>query len=146
MKPIAIRLAPLLVLLAHAALGQSQPGPNADPVGEQIFPPELILQYQMAINLTDTQRDALVAEVKGVQGTLFERQADLQRRVEVLIGLLKPDRVNEQQVLAQLDEVLTAEREIKRQHISLAVRLKNLLTPSQMRQLRELRRMAAERK
>jgi len=47
--------------------------------------------------------------------------------------------VNEQQALAQLDKVLEVEREIKRLHIGLAVRLKNRLTPEQQEQLHKMR-------
>ncbi|MEW5835618.1 MAG: hypothetical protein ACOZJZ_01415 [Pseudomonadota bacterium] len=52
---------------------------------------------------------------------------------------LKQDRVDEQQAIAQLDQVLAAEREIKRAHVGLAVWLKNMLTPEQQHKLRELR-------
>lgn len=141
MKQAVIGIAMLFTLCCgQAAIAQDrQAPPAADPVGEQLFPPELILQHQMAIGLTDPQRTALVAEVRRVQGEVIGQQAELQRGVERLIQLLKPDRVDEQAALAQLDAVLAAEREVKRRHISLAVRLKNLLTPEQLRQLRELR-------
>lgn len=118
-----------------AALAQGR----GDAVGEQLFPPELILQHQSAIALGDAQRSALVAEVKRTQAAALEPQVELQRRVERLVELLKPDRIDEPQALAQLDQVLAAEREVKRQHIALAVRLKALLSPEQIRQLRALR-------
>jgi Spy/CpxP family protein refolding chaperone len=128
----------LALCCAVAAFAQD-PRPGADPVGEQVFPPELILQHQKAIGFTDTQRTALVAEVKRAQGTLIDLQVELQRRVDRLVELMAPDRVDEAQVLAQLDLVLATEREVKRQHLSLAMRLKNLLTPEQVRALRTLR-------
>jgi Spy/CpxP family protein refolding chaperone len=52
---------------------------------------------------------------------------------------MKSTSVNEQQALAQLDKVLDIEREIKRLHIGLAVRLKNRLTPEQQEQLHNMR-------
>ncbi len=61
--------------------------------------------------------------------------------MEKLVDVLKPDHVDEAQALTQLDLVLAGEREIKRAHITLAVRIKNLLTPEQLRQLRALRAM-----
>lgn len=136
-------LSKTLVIVAlcgcQGAFAQVPRPPGPDPIGEQIFPPELILQHQRAIGLSEAQRATLVGEVKKAQGTVFDRQVELQRNVERLIELLKPDRIDEQQALAQLDLVLGAEREVKRQHIGLAVRLKNLLTPEQIRQLRSLR-------
>ena len=56
-------------------------------------------------------------------------------RVELLHETIKSSSVNEQQALAQLDKVLEIEREIKRLHIGLAVRLKNRLTPEQQEEL-----------
>jgi Spy/CpxP family protein refolding chaperone len=52
---------------------------------------------------------------------------------------MKSTSVNEQHALAQLDKVLDIEREIKRLHIGLAVRLKNRLTPEQQEQLHNMR-------
>jgi len=51
--------------------------------------------------------------------------------MEALHETMKSTSVNEQQALAQLDKVLDIEREIKRLHIGLAMRLKNRLTPQQ---------------
>ncbi len=45
--------------------------------------------------------------------------------MEKLVTLIKQPRVDEQQVLAQLEKVLAAEREITRQQVTLLVRIKN---------------------
>lgn len=117
----------------------AQEAPPRDPIGEQVLPPELILKHHQAIQLSEAQRTTVLAEVKRTQGRVFDVQWDMQRAVERLLELLKQDRVDEQQALAQLDQVLAAEREIKRAHVGLAVRLKNLLTPEQQQKLRALR-------
>jgi Spy/CpxP family protein refolding chaperone len=114
------------------------------PLAEQLFPPELIMQHQQAIRLTEAQRTALIAEIKRVQGAVVDQQFEMQRAVERLVELLKPDRPDENQVLAQLDRVLAIERDVKRMHIGLAVRLKNLLTAEQLAQLRALRVVASD--
>lgn len=103
------------------------------------MPPELIMQNQKAIGLTDAQKNSVIGEIKQAQGRMVEVQWDLQRTVEKMVELLKPDKVDEQAVLAQLDKVLAAEREVKRTQLGLMIRLKNVLTPEQQRQLRELR-------
>jgi hypothetical protein len=51
---------------------------------------------------------------------------------------MKADQVNEQQALAQLDKVLNAEREIKKLHMALAIRIKNSLTPDQIQKLQNI--------
>jgi Spy/CpxP family protein refolding chaperone len=59
--------------------------------------------------------------------------------MELLQETMKSSTVNEQQALTQLDKVLDVEREMKRLHIGLAVRLKNRLTPEQQEQLHQWR-------
>jgi len=59
--------------------------------------------------------------------------------MEKLLSLVKQPRVDEQQALAQLDKVLAAEREIKKEQVTLLVRIKNKLTPEQQSKLSELR-------
>jgi Spy/CpxP family protein refolding chaperone len=54
-------------------------------------------------------------------------------------ALVKDDHPDADKALAQLDKVLAAEREVKRVQIALMISLKNLLTPDQQAQLRELR-------
>jgi len=97
------------------------------------------MQNQKAIGLSETQKTAVIAEIKRVQGRMVDLQWDLQRASERLVELLRQDRADEQAVIAQLDAVLAAEREIKHLHLTLAVRLKNILTPAQQRMLRDLR-------
>ena len=126
---------------ACSPLSAQEPGSAArqDPIAEHVLPPELIMQYQKAIGLTDAQKSAVIGEIKQVQGRMVDMQWDLQRAVERMVELLAPDKVDEQAALAQLDRVLAAEREIKRAQLGLVVRLKNALTPEQQRMLRELR-------
>jgi len=127
--------------LACGTLNAQEAGGAAqrDPIAEQVLPPELIMQHQKTIGLSDAQKNAVIAEIKRAQGRMVDLQWDLQRAMERLVELIRQDRADEQAVIAQLDAVLAAEREIKHIHLTLAVRLKNLLTPAQQRMLRDLR-------
>ena len=84
--------------VSHALAGQ---GPPADPVAANLFPPELVMQYQLEIKLTDDQRNALMAEIQKTQSRLVDLQDRLQKQVEALGSLLKKDDVDEQSALAQ---------------------------------------------
>ena len=128
-----------ILFLACAAAIAQQPPPGHDPVGETLFPPELIMQNQKTIGLDDNQKGLIRGEIIKAQGRFTELQWQLQDAMESLTSLLKQDKVDEQQVLAQLDKVLNLERDIKRAQISLLVRLKNKLTPEQQGRLRALR-------
>ena len=63
--------------------------------------------------------------------------------MEKLVSLVKQPRVDEQQALAQLERVLAAEREIKKEQVTLLVRIKNRLTPEQQGKLAEARGKSA---
>ncbi len=138
MKRVAIVC---MACLACGALFAQEAGnaPRHDPIAEHVLPPELIMQHQKAIGLAESQKSAVIGEIKRTQGRIIDVQWDLQRALERMVELLRQDKVDEPQVIAQLDNVLAVEREIKRAHIGLAVRLKNILTPEQQRALRELR-------
>ena len=116
------------------------PPPNPpDPLAHLMFPPDMILGHARELNLTDEQKAFMRAEVQKATSTFQELQWKLQDQAELLHETMKSTSVNEQQALAQLDRVLEIEREIKRLHIGLAVRLKNRLTPEQQEQLHKMR-------
>jgi len=110
-----------------------------DPLGHLMFPPDMILGHARDLNLTDEQKAFMRAEVQKATATFQDLQWKLQDQAELLHQTMKSTSVNEQQALAQLDKVLEIEREIKRLHIGLAVRLKNRLTPEQQEQLHKMR-------
>lgn len=115
------------------------PPPNPDPLAHLMFPPDMILGHARELNLTDEQKAFMRAEVQKATSTFQELQWKLQDQAELLHETMKSPSVNEEQALAQLDKVLDIEREIKRLHIGLAVRLKNRLTPEQQEQLHKMR-------
>ncbi len=127
------------LLLATATAPGQQPHPGSDPIGENLFPPELIMQNQKAIGLEDAQKSYIISEVSKAQGRFTELQWQLQDAMETLATLLKRDAPDEQQVLGQLDKVLNLEREIKRTQITLMVRIKSKLLSAQQTRLRDLR-------
>ena len=113
--------------------------PSPDPLAHLMFPPEMIMGHARQLNLTEEQKAYMRAEIQKTTTTFQELQWKLQDQAELLHETMKSTSVNEQQALAQLDRVLEIEREIKRLHIGLAVRLKNRLTPEQQEQLHKMR-------
>ena len=114
------------------------PGPP-DPLDHLMFPPDMIMGHARQLNLTEEQKAYMRAEIQKTTTTFQELQWKLQDQSEQLQETMKSSSVNEQQALAQLDKVLEIEREIKRLHIGLAVRLKNRLTLEQQDQLNKMR-------
>jgi Spy/CpxP family protein refolding chaperone len=124
---------------ADIAPNHPHPPPNPDPLAHLMFPPDMILGHARELNLTDEQKAFMRAEVQKATSAFQDLQWKLQDQAELLHETMKSTSVNEQQALAQLDKVLDIEREIKRLHIGLAVRLKNRLTPEQQEQLHKMR-------
>jgi Spy/CpxP family protein refolding chaperone len=110
-----------------------------DPVGENLFPPELVMAHQTAIGLDEPQKTYIRGELLKAQTRFTELQWQLQDSMEALVSLLKQTPVDESRVMTQLDKVLNSEREIKRTQISLMLRIKNKLTPDQQARLQKLR-------
>ena len=132
----------LLFLAAGAARGQQ---PDQDPIGQSFFAPELVIQHQEAIGLNEEQKTYLKTEIRQAQLKFTELQWKLQDEMEKMVSLVKQPHAEEQDVLAQLEKVLAAEREIKRAQVTLLVRIKNKLTPEQQARLLEIRSKAGNR-
>ena len=131
---------PAAVLLYPVFLAAQQPQPpGPDPVTENLFPPELVMAHQKAIDLSDAQKAYIRGELLKAQTRFTELQWQLQDAMEALVSLLKQSPADESQVISQLDKVLSSEREIKRTQIGLLVRIKNKLTPDQQAHLQRLR-------
>ncbi|HKC13733.1 MAG TPA: periplasmic heavy metal sensor [Vicinamibacteria bacterium] len=132
----------VLVLLGGTSLS-AQPRmmrPPVDPLGENLFPPELVMQHQQALELTEEQRNLIRGEIQNAQARFTEVQWQLQNEMETMASLVKQGRIDEQRTLTQLDKIVGLEREIKRTQLALLIRVKNSLTPEQQAKLQTLRR------
>ena len=138
MKSAFFSFLAMLLLAAGAARAQHAP-PGGDPFAHTLFAPELVMQNQEAIGLTEDQKTYFKTELRKAQAGFTEMQWKLQDEMEKMIALTKQPHPDEQQVLAQLEKTLAAERDIKRAQVSLLIRIKNKLTPEQQARLNELR-------
>jgi len=124
---------------------QAQPRPPHppmnDPLGDAMFPPDLIMQHTRDLGLTDEQKAYMRGEIQKTTTRFNELQWQLQDSMEALHATMKANPVNEQLALSQLDKVLDTEREIKRLHFGLAISIKNKLTPEQQEKLHGMMRM-----
>jgi Spy/CpxP family protein refolding chaperone len=115
------------------------PQPPMDPLGDVMFPPDLIMGHARELGLTDEQKAFMRGEIQKTTARFLELQWQLQDAVESLHQTMKSNAVDEPQALAQLDKVLDTERQVKRLHFSLGIRLKNQLTAEQQGKLRAMR-------
>ena len=126
----------ILLLLIAAPLAAQEPEPE---FAKYLFPPELVMQHQQALRLTPEQRTSITQGIRDLQLKVVDLQWKMQDEAQKLTELVEGARVDEAQTLAQVDRVLGIEREIKRAHMALLVRIKNLLEPRQQDTLHVLR-------
>lgn len=137
------RVLGLILLCAASSAFAQQPAP--DPIAENFFPPELVMEHSRSIGLTEEQKTLLKSELRKVQTRFTELQWQLQDEGEKMVSLVKQARVDEKQVLAQLDMILDLERQIKHEQVALVVKIKNILTQEQQAQLQEIRNKARQK-
>jgi Spy/CpxP family protein refolding chaperone len=128
----------LALMLAAASLSAAQGAPEPD-FSRHVFAPELVMKHQQKIGLRSEQRTAITEAIQQVQSRIVEQQWRMQEEAQKLGELLQATPANESAVLAQVDRVLGIEREVKRAHMTLLVRIKNTLTREQQAMLKGLR-------
>ena len=138
MKRFLMAFAFLLSLARSAPLGAQQPGD--DPLARLLFPPELVMQHQADIGLKPEQRTTITHAIGELQGKVLDVQWRMQDAAAQLAALLGKPSVDQAAALAQVDEVLNLEREVKRAQLTLLIRIKNTLTAEQQGKLDQYRK------
>ena len=123
-------------------MGQRNPvgARQGDLMAEQFFPPELIMQNQRALGLTEDQRSAIKEAMQKSVVRLTDLQWQQSAESEVMTEMVKQVRIDEGKTLAQLDKLLGIETDIKRLQMGVWIKVKNALTPEQHAKLREIKR------
>ena len=147
MKRLRLALVAALALFAIAAAAQQptlppQPPPPDDPLARVLFPPELVMQHQQDIALRAEQRAAITKAIQDFQTKVVDLQWRMQDQAQRLAALLEKATVEQAAALAQVDEVLGVEREVKRAHITLLIQIKNMLSAEQQAKLAAARAAA----
>jgi len=123
------------LLAAAGAAAQQPPQAPDDPLARVLFPPELVMQHQQDIGLRAEQRTAITKAIQDFQGKVVDLQWRMQEQSQRLASLLEKPAVDQAAALAQVDEVLGVEREVKRAHITLLISIKNNLSAEQQAKL-----------
>ena len=144
MSFVMARRSALLMTVALAAVTSTpaaalSAASTDDPIARSLFEPELIMKHRRAIALSDEQRDAISRLIKELQGKVVSLQWELQDQVESLSAELGRPRVDLDGAMDRVGRVMQTERRIKEAHLTLLIRIKNLLTPQQQESLKKLR-------
>lgn len=134
---MSVGVAAILSFAPVTAPAQS-PDSSAD-FGRYLYPPELIMKYQQRIGLRPEQRATITQAIQQLQGKVIEIQWRMQEETQKLSALIQQPLVSETDALAQVDHVLSLEREIKRAHLTTLIHIKNTLSREQQKALDSLR-------
>ena len=129
----------LLTVCPFQGLYADSPSEGEDPLEQFVYPPELIMKHQSTIGLRGDQRQGLVAEVTQLQTDIVPLQFELSEAAEKLVKILAPPRVDEASAITEAERITTLEAQVKKRHLVLLIRIKNLLNEEQQRQLDALR-------
>jgi Spy/CpxP family protein refolding chaperone len=131
-------LALFIALSSMSRLSLADPV-RTDPIIENYFPADLLINHAQEIGINDQQKQAIESKVHEDRKQFLELQQNLQRQIAALGGILRQDRPDQQEALTQLDKVLAAERDIKRMQLTFSLAIRNQLTPEQFAKAKELR-------
>jgi Spy/CpxP family protein refolding chaperone len=134
------------VLRAQPAGRQGKMPPGGLELRRELFPPELVMRHQEEIHLSGEQKNALVREMQAMQSDLVPLQFEMSEAAGKLRAALDAPRVDEDKASALADHLMSLETRIKKRHLALMIRIKNILTPEQQSLLRELREQAGGRR
>ncbi|OJJ17288.1 hypothetical protein BKI52_31805 [marine bacterium AO1-C] len=106
---------------------------------QHFYKVELIEKYAKKLKLSSSQISYMKKEYKIAKKRFDENNEKLKGETQILKQMASEEIVNEQKILQQLQKVLALENTIKAIRLTLYVRLKNKLTPTQKRRLDKLR-------
>ena len=136
---------PTLVLLTFGAFAaaplpaQAPAQPPPDPFARYLYSPDLVLDNQLAIKLSEQAKSQIKDAMLEAQKRFLGLQFMMSQETETLKNLLRIGKVDEAAVLKQIDQMLGIEREMKRAQLSLMIKIKNTLTPEQQTLLDKIR-------
>lgn len=110
-----------------------------DPFEGALFAAELVMGHQEAIGLTGEQRKAIVAALQRTQSAVVPWQLELSAAAERLLSEVSRPQIDLDRALAEAQEALRLENQVKLEQVRLLIEIKNLLSRDQQRQLEAIR-------
>ncbi len=145
------RATALAALVLFPMLALAQPGPpggdDMDGGGGRpgrpaflryLFRPEVVMRNQEAIGLTPAQRDTISAAMTKAQQKLLSLRWEIEAKGEAAAPLFAAEKIDPGPALAAAGQLMTLEEQVKREHLTLLIAVKNALTAEQQTKLREL--------
>lgn len=130
--PLSPVVAPIVP--ASAVPAMAEPGP----IERRLFSAESILQHQAELGLSAAQTAELSKLSREGQASMLDLQWKLQAAKDALVAVLDTNKVDEKKAERASAELMKIETQIKSAHLTMLVRMKNLLDVEQQNKLRAL--------
>jgi len=101
----------------------------------RLFTPDLIMRNQDKLNLSSRQVTTIKNEMKTFQSGIVDIQWDLNEAESRLEKELNTDKIDVDRSLATVDSVMKAENDLKKSHLALLIKIRNVLDASQLAEL-----------
>ena len=123
----------IALLISSLCLGTAFAAqPKADVFKGKLFPPNVILEHQDRLALSKDQFTAIKAAVVEVQANVAEHEWDMREAYLGIMSELDKSPVDEDKIMTLVNTALLAENEVKKEQMTMLIRLRNLLTDDQV--------------
>ena len=109
---------------------------DPDPFGGRLLPIELVMAFRKQIDLTAEQNKRMGALVVELQQNVAGKQWEMQTTFADLLELLDQNPIDEQRAVDLAKHAIDVENQIKVEQLRMLVRLRNMLSDSQVEFLR----------
>lgn len=125
-----------LVSITTAAQGPaSARADNREVIRMGLYPPDVLMNKQQQLGITDEQRSAIAKLVGDFQGQVTELQWAMPNEQQKLRELLSTNSIDPEVALEQAGKVMQMESQFKLAHFELLIAIKNELTEEQINML-----------
>ena len=102
----------------------------------QLITPSAIMHNQERLNLSRKQSEAIKKEMRKFQSEIVDVQWDMNAATAALRKALSKEQLDTEDALKKVDAVLSAENKLKKMHLSMLIRIRNVLSTEQVKMLR----------
>jgi hypothetical protein len=102
----------------------------------QLFPPSQIMRQQEKLNLSNKQIESIKKEMRAFQSGIVDIQWDLNSGQAKLNKELDKDSIDLEKTLSLMDSVLESEGKLKKSHMGLLIKIRNVLNEEQIKILK----------
>lgn len=110
--------------------------PSSSLIFGQLFTPSQVMRHQDKLNLSKDQLDSIKKEMRAFQSGIVDIQWELSADQVILKKELGEDSIDLDKTLSLMDRVLEAEGKLKKTHLGLLIKIRNVLNKEQINTLK----------